>query len=73
MVRNIYIYIYILWDMVFVICIGIVCRYFVGIVCRYNTLLDIICIGIVCRYFVRCVLGNKNEWNFRVLKCGRDG
>ena len=26
MVRNIYI----LWDMVFVICIGIVCRYFVG-------------------------------------------
>ena len=32
MVRNIYIYIYIyiLWDMVFVICIGIVCRYFVG-------------------------------------------
>ena len=25
-----YIYIYILWDMVFVICIGIMCRYFVG-------------------------------------------
>ena len=29
-VRNIYIYIYILWDMVFVICIRIICRYFVG-------------------------------------------
>ena len=26
MIRNVYI----LWDMVFVICIGIICRYFVG-------------------------------------------
>ena len=26
----IYIYIYILWDMVFVVCIGITCRYFIG-------------------------------------------
>ena len=28
--KYIYIYIYILWDKVFVICIGIICRYFVG-------------------------------------------
>ena len=35
MVRNIYI----LWDMVFVICIGIICKYFVG----YGSCICILC------------------------------
>ena len=62
--KYIYIYIYILWDMVFVICIGITCRYSVGhescicILCEtwslkiYEKYVWVFCEKYICKIYV---------------------
>ena len=49
--KYIYIYIYILWDMVFVICIGIICSYFVG----HGSCICILCETWSLKIYEKCV------------------
>ena len=65
--KYIYIYIYILWDMVFVICIGIICRYFVG----HGSFRDIweVCMGILWGMCLENIW--KCEINNMKVKCSK--